>query len=204
MKTLNAIHTGSKIRQQDIITAALTCFTEKGFAAASIADICQKAKASTGSVYHHFKSKSGIAAAVYLAGIRDYQDELLSALENQTDPKKGIFKIVSCHLAWVKAHPDWARFLFQHRYAMFMQESLDEMEAMNHRFATEVERWFRRQKGHFKALPRDVFISLLLGPCQEFSRFYLAGTAVSDMDQAASSIAGGVWEALSFKDDPPS
>jgi AcrR family transcriptional regulator len=198
MKTLKSLHAGTQIRQKEIIQAALACFIEKGFTATSVADICSKAKASTGSVYHHFKSKSQLAAAVYLSGIRDYQEGMLAALKDQVAARDGIFALVAFHLKWVDGHRAWAQFLFHQRHAEFMGGTEEELHQLNARFAFGMAAWFQKhiKDGRLKALPRDIFISLLLGPAQEYARQYLAGYGVSDIDTAVRQIAQGVWAAL--------
>ena len=198
MKTPNATHTASPKRQREIIEAALACFTEKGFQATSIADICKKAGASTGSVYHHFKSKGRLAAAIYLEGIRDYQSGMVDMLSGLESARKGIFAIVRYHLVWVKQNPEWARFLFQKRHAEYMDDTEDEMKRLNALFARAMADWFQThiQAGKIRSLPRDLLIALLLGPCQEYSRQYISGHAATDVTVAAEIIGAGTWAAL--------
>lgn len=198
MKTPNATHTASPQRQREIIMAALTCFTEKGFPATSIADICKKAGASTGSVYHHFKSKGRLAATIYLEGIRDYQTGMIDALSGQVSAREGIFAIVRYHLTWVKKNPEWARFLFQKRHAEYMDDTEDDMKHLNAAFIRAVAGWFQThiQAGKIRPLHRDLLIALLLGPCQEYSRQYISGHAATDVDEAAGVMAAAAWAAL--------
>ncbi len=80
MKTKNSKHTTTAARRTEIIRAALACFTELGFTPTGMVDIRRKSNASTGSIYHHFKSKEQLAAEVYLEGIRDYQEGFVTAL----------------------------------------------------------------------------------------------------------------------------
>lgn len=198
MKTLNSTHASSKTRRRQIIEAALACFTEKGFTDTSIMDICKKAAASTGSVYHHFKSKGKLAAAIYLEGIRDYQTGMVKTLSNQKAARDGIYAVIRYHLSWVKKNPDWARFLFQKRHAEYMDDSENEMKRLNAEFARGMSAWFQIhiRTGQIKPLPRDVMIALLLGPCQEFARLYISGYARTDVSNAVESLAEGVWASL--------
>lgn len=202
MKTPNATHTASPKRQREIILAALACFTEKGFPATSINDICRKAGASTGSVYHHFKSKGKLAAAIYLEGIRDYQTGMIDALSGQTSAREGIFAIVRYHLMWVKQNPEWARFLFQKCHAEYMDDTENDMKRLNAAFIQAMAGWFEPhiQAGKIRPLPRDLLIALLLGACQEYSRQYLSGRAVTDANDAAEAMAAGAWAALGMDD----
>jgi AcrR family transcriptional regulator len=201
MKKPNATHTASPMRQRQIIEAALTCFTEKGFPATSIANICNKAGASTGSVYHHFKSKGKLAAAIYLEGIRDYQAGMLESLAKQKTAKEGISAIIHYHLTWVKRHPEWARFLFQKRHAEYMDDTEDRMKQFNAEFAKGMSAWFAAhiEAGTIRPLPRDVFIALLLGPCQEFARMVVSGYARTDVAQAAREMAAAAWAGLGIE-----
>ena len=55
-------------RRKEILQAALSCFSEQGFDATTVEQIRHRSGASTGSIYHHFKNKAHIAAALYLEG----------------------------------------------------------------------------------------------------------------------------------------
>ena len=201
MKTPNATHAASPKRQREIIAAALACFTEKGFPATSIADICKKAGASTGSVYHHFKSKGRLAAAIYLEGIREYQAGMIEALLQEESARGGIIAIVRYHLMWVKQHPDWAKFLFQKRHAEYMEDTEEEMKRLNADFIRAMAGWFQPhiRARKIKSLPRDLLMALLLGPCQEYSRQYISGHAATDVTTAAEVLGAGAWAALGMK-----
>lgn len=51
-------------RRQVILDAARRCFARNGFAATTIADLCQEAGVSAGGIYTHFENKHAIAAAI--------------------------------------------------------------------------------------------------------------------------------------------
>jgi AcrR family transcriptional regulator len=54
----------SQAARDQIAQAALTVFALKGFAAASMDDICLAAGCSKGGLYHHFRTKAAVLAAV--------------------------------------------------------------------------------------------------------------------------------------------
>jgi AcrR family transcriptional regulator len=143
MKKLNTQHTGSGIRRKDIIRAALACFTGIGYDETTISDICARANASTGSLYHHFKSKENLAAEVYFEGIKEYQSGLLEILTKEKKAARGIAAVVRYHLTWVADNPDWAGFLFQKRHESFMRETESLFNEMNKNFATGISGWFK-------------------------------------------------------------
>jgi TetR/AcrR family transcriptional regulator, transcriptional repressor for nem operon len=60
MKTVPVVGHKSKLR---ILNAALAVIRAKGYAAATIDDICHRAVVTKGSFFHHFKSKDDLALA---------------------------------------------------------------------------------------------------------------------------------------------
>lgn len=72
------------IRRQAILEAAKACFARKGFHPTTTAEICSEAGISTGNLFHYFRSKKAIIAAIveqqgeeaksHLAGLADEPD----------------------------------------------------------------------------------------------------------------------------------
>src|SRR3982074_2149649 len=89
-------------RPSQILTAALECFDERGFAATTIEEIRTRSGASIGSIYHHFGSKEQSAAELYVGGLRAYQQGFGRVLEEHADDAEaGIRAVVRHHLRWV-------------------------------------------------------------------------------------------------------
>jgi AcrR family transcriptional regulator len=194
-------------RRREIIRAALACFTELGYDQTNISDIRARARASVGSLYHHFGSKEQLAGEVYLEGIRDYQAGLVAILEKQADAKKGVYAIVCYHLKWVGRNKAWARFLFRMRHLPFMSQTEGKFADLNKEFFLRVGVWFRKQValGTICRLRPDLYQPILLGPCQEFAREYLARHTATDIEAAARVLAAAAWRALerSEREDLP-
>jgi AcrR family transcriptional regulator len=191
----------SALRRQQIIQAALACLTEHGFSQTTMESIQRRSGASNGTIYHLFKSKEQLAAAVYLEGIADYQSYLVAELERCREARDGVFSVPRSHLRWVHEHFEWARFLFQARYAQFMATSETSMEKQNSAFAGSIARWFVRhvEKGSLKRLPPDLYISFLLGPCQEYTRLWVSGWARTPLGTASEVFGEVAWQALRTK-----
>lgn len=199
MKRKKGRHIGSDMRRRDIINAALGCFSEIGFSETSMEDIRSRSGASTGSIYHHFKSKEQLAAEVYIVGIRNYQEALIQALQGCEGARKGIRVLASHHLAWIKDNTEWSRYLFQKRHSVFMASAEEEIAAMNREFGMKLSQFFSRHigDGTLRPLPPDIMISLTFGPCMELTRQYFSGHARTALDKAADILSEAVWRALS-------
>jgi AcrR family transcriptional regulator len=167
-------------RRDEIIQAALACFVEQGFANTTMEDIRRRSGASTGSIYHHFKSKEQLATAVYLEGIADYQAGFMSQLDRSSSAKKGIASVIRYHLRWVEEHTEWAHYLFQMRHADFMAAAEEDIVEQN------------RQR----SLPFEIVFSLIIFPCFNFARLWLSGQVETDLDSAGRILADAAWRSL--------
>jgi AcrR family transcriptional regulator len=177
-------------RKREILDAALRAFTDKGYAAATVADVRELSGASTGSIYHHFGDKEGLAAALYVEGLRDYQRGILAVLNREADAERGVKALVRHHLRWVAAHPDLARFLLAGR----PRGDPPELTAMNREVFAATAAWFERQG--LRRLPGDVLYAVLIGPAQEFCRHWLEGRTRSSIRTAERALAEAAWRAL--------
>lgn len=185
-------------RREEILSAALAAFAEKGFAAATIEDVRRLSGASTGSIYHHFGGKEGLAAALYVEGLADYQQGFLRRLRAARDPEQAVKGLVRHHLRWAERNPDLARFIMGRRETEVIAATEEPMRELNRAFMAEattlLEPWVAR--GALKRLPLDVFDAVLLGPGHEFTRHWLAGRAKTPISSAERSLADAAWDAL--------
>jgi AcrR family transcriptional regulator len=176
----------------------LDCFVELGFLNTTIEDISRKSKASNGSIYHHFSGKEMLAAAVYLEGLRAYQTAFLAELEQHEEARAGVYGIIRSHIRWVTENPDWARFLSQMRYADFMQAAETAMAELNKPYFRRFFGWLKlhMKAGTLKNLPPEIFVSLVIGSCHEYTRIWLSGEARMEPAEACEEIALAAWLAV--------
>jgi AcrR family transcriptional regulator len=193
-----ARHKRSEKRQEKIIRAAQACFAEFGFANTTMEDIRLRSGASNGSIYHHFSSKEGLAAAIYVEIMTDYQRRILAALEDNPNAREGIQAVVTSHLDWVNENPEQAKYLMEMRHADFMAAAEDAIAEANQNFAMGFVKWIKPnlKNGSIRRVDPIMFISLVLGPCQEYVRNWLGGDAVTDMAGAKRELARAAWLVL--------
>jgi AcrR family transcriptional regulator len=183
-------------RRQAILDAALDCFDALGWQKTTMADVRDRAGASTGSVYHHFPGKEELFAALYLDTIRQTQSYALRALRAATGPRDAVRALVASYLRWVSRHPKQARFLLTTRRAEFGGPVQAELDRLNEAFHAEIGAWLAR---HAAALPRvaaDVLGAILIGPSEDFARRWLRGKTTTPLQQAAAQLADAAWLSL--------
>jgi AcrR family transcriptional regulator len=199
VKRIKATHSQSVKRKKEIIQAALTCFSKLGYTETNMSDICAQAKASTGSLYHHYKSKEQLAAAVYLDGISEYQAGLIKNLEKEQEASRGINSIIRYHITWIVKNQECSQFLFQKRHYSFLEGADEQLNILNKNFFQKIMNWFSHhiEKETVRRLPLDIIIAIVMGPCQEYARLYLSGKTRSKIEPAIRDLSAAVWKALS-------
>jgi AcrR family transcriptional regulator len=185
-------------RPAAILAAALECFAERGFAATTIEEIRQRSGASIGSIYHHFGGKEGLAAELYVEGLRSYQEGFLAAIEPDAEPEEAVRAIVRHHLRWVQSNPLLAQFLMNRRETELRVATEARVRELNRAFFPQVTEWVQRgvASGKLRPLPAALLEPVLLGPCQEFARLWLNGRTRISLRRAEQELAEATWNAI--------
>ncbi|MCE5310691.1 MAG: TetR/AcrR family transcriptional regulator [Acidobacteriales bacterium] len=75
-----------KLRQrEELLTAALELFSEKGYHSVSMHQIAQRAEFAVGTVYKFFKNKEDLYKALILAKVAEYHQILKETLDQEKD-----------------------------------------------------------------------------------------------------------------------
>ena len=168
---------------------ALQAFGEIGYDAVSVAEIRARAGVSNGSFFHHFGSKEGLAAALFLDGIERYQADVLRHLHGAAqDARAGIAALIEGHLRWVEDNRPMARFLFEQSGPAWSDPVAAKLAAANARFFGAIDGWRRPlvRAGALADVPGAVFFALLIGPAQVLCRGWLTG----QLDRGPADYAG--------------
>ena len=79
-------------RPSEILEAALACFTERGFAAARLDDVAQRAGVTKGTLYLYFRNKEELFEAVVRQSLVPYIEELEAAVGEAKEPASVLLK----------------------------------------------------------------------------------------------------------------
>jgi AcrR family transcriptional regulator len=138
-----------------ILDSAKTEFLDKGFAEASMRDICKKAGVSTGAFYKRYDSKDELFYAVVQQTIDDL-DEIVkrqASFNTESIPDKQLCDM--CDLAKQEDETlQWLKFLYDRRddmflllaraensrYSNFQHDWVEQVMEANYRFFEEIER----------------------------------------------------------------
>ena len=181
-------------RRRQILDAALACFLAKGYLATSMSDIRQRSGASTGSIYHFFAGKAGLAEALLREAIAGWSER--TALPGQS-AEADIKASVRGLALWGLAHPDQARFLDELRGLAMIDPELGAIRALlTEGHAAAAARFAQMQsEGTVRDLPFEIAHSLMLGPVYSYLR-QAPPTAPDAAERIADLFADAAWQAV--------
>lgn len=185
-------------RRRAILDAALACFTETGIEATTIEQIRERAGCSIGSLYHHFRSKEGVASQLFIEGIRDLNAGLIRRLEACASAEDGVRAVVLHYAEWMTGHPEMARFLLHSRDINFSPDARSELKGMYHNHFGAVFSWFAPYviSGAMKQLPPETYIPIISGPIEDYARLWISGRARTPLAEVADVFADAAWGAV--------
>lgn len=188
----------SSDRHRSIIEAALACFSRHGVEATTIDMIREASGASVGSLYHRFGNKEGIAAEVYMQGLRDFRESLERRLPGVRNLEDAVRAVVDANIDWIVANPDWARFVFNHR--MVLAQADREKAFVEETTASTLKWW-----ADMLTLPgaealasrkSPVYASVLTGAVHDYARHWLEGQRKISPEKLRTQFSAAAYAGL--------
>jgi len=99
------------IRRESIIQAAIEIFSKKGFQAATISEIAQKAGVAEGSIYQYFKNKEDLFFSIPVEKTKEFRTQLELHLAGILGTFNKIRKFVWYFLYFFSVNPEYGRML---------------------------------------------------------------------------------------------
>jgi AcrR family transcriptional regulator len=192
-------------RRDELLDAALTCFSERGLLSTRMEDVRRAAGASPSSVYNLFDGLPSLTAALLARTFERLFAHVASRVLAADRPDAAVRALVDGHLEWVIGHEEEARFMYGAmalELANAEREELAELKAklavpvMEHLASLAVE-------DALPAWPASTLEFIVLGPAHEACRRYLAGTLV-DLAGLRGLLPDVAWGSVSaFAAAPP-
>jgi len=107
-----------------ILSTALSLFTKKGFFSTSMRDITGESAVSTGSVYHYFKDKEGVAAALYQSVIERMRESLQHIASTHDTSHDQCRAVIGLLFKIAEEEPEIMSFMLYTKHHEFLTEEL--------------------------------------------------------------------------------
>lgn len=181
-----------------LLDAALVVHARSGPDGFTVHAVVAESGISLGSLYHHFGSFDGLAAALYARCLGQLLDAMIASLDGVTGARAGVKALVESYLAFTRDQREAARFIHASSYATFLPAHAASIHAAK---APRIERLFAWLRPHVRAgrvvdLPESLFEMLLVGPVAETARRHLAGDPSLDLEDAARLLPERIWQSV--------
>jgi AcrR family transcriptional regulator len=180
-----------------LLDAALAVHDRRGQQDFTVQAVLAESDVSLGSMYHHFGSFDGLAAALYARSMAELLDAIVAALTRARTARGGVRAVVTAYLRFTTEEPARARFIHASAYAGYLPANAATIAKVKAPRLASMSRWLAPHvaAGSIVALPDPLTEMLLIGPVAELSRRWLSGAEV-DLEKAARVLPDRVWAAL--------
>ncbi|HEX6351859.1 TetR/AcrR family transcriptional regulator [Actinophytocola sp.] len=180
--------------KQRLLDAALAAHEAGDF---TVQAVTATSGVSLGSLYHHFGSFDGLAAALYSRCMADLLDRIVAALVRTRTTRSGVRAVVTAYLDFVAGQPAKARFIHASAYAGYLPAHAETIADMKRQRMARMAAWLAPHvaAGSIVDLPDPLTEMLLIGPVAELSRRWLNDPAI-DLAAAAKHLPDRIWASL--------
>ncbi|MGP8304089.1 TetR/AcrR family transcriptional regulator [Streptomyces inhibens] len=181
-----------------LLTTALQVYASSGQQGFTVNAVTAASGVSLGSLYHHFGSFDGLAAALYTRCMGQLFDELTTALTRTRTARTGVRALVGAYLRFTEEHPDAALFIHASAYSGYLAAHADQIRAAKAVMLGGVVEWMRPriEAGEIAPTPEPLIEALVIGPVAETARRWLSSTYDVDLAQAARILPDRIWRSL--------
>ena len=185
-------------RRDELLDAALTCFSERGLLNTRIEDIRRAARASPSSVYNLFDGLPSLTVALLTRTFERLFAHVSSRARAEDRLDAVIRALVDGHLEWVLGREDEARFMYEAMALELATAQREELAELKAKLAVPVTEHLASLvgEGALPAWPASTLEFIVLGPAHEACRRYLAGTPV-DLTGLRGLLPDVAWKSVS-------
>lgn len=181
-----------------LLAAALEVFRGQGQDGFTVSAVTAASGVSLGSLYHHFGSFDGLAAALYSRCMAELLDEIGAALDRTRTARTGVRAIVLAYLRFTEQQPASARFIHVSAHAGYLAAHAERIAAAKKPRFDRIAGWLRAHvaSGEIISVSEPLLEILLIGPVAETSRRWLSGAPGVDLAEAAKELPDRIWRSL--------
>jgi len=188
--------------KRSVLTHALQCFNETGLEASTIDDLRQRSGQSVGTIYHHFRNKEGVVAALFFVGLDDQSRVIAQAMEEAGgSTQRMVAALIQAYMSWAQSVSEMARFVLLARESVAKGPSAELLTQRLHARYQPLDDCLARamSRGEIQQLPEELIPALILGPAESYCRGWLAGRRASPPGECAQVLADAAWRSLMLR-----
>ncbi len=157
--------------------AAARLFSERGYEAVGVAEVCEASGVTKPTLYHYFGSKAGLLSAVVAERGRRLLDRVRAASTYNHDVVGGARRIAEAFARSAREDPDFARLRLALAFAPPSSDGFRSCAPLNDELFSLVESFFKAASadhGNMKGRSR-AYAASFIGTIDTYVGLYLAG-----------------------------
>lgn len=123
-------HAAKRDTRRSIREAAIELFAEKGFAATSTREICERAEVTKPVLYYHFDSKERLYQRLLTDACEEWQREMAAAVARGTTARDKLVEVFTADFALTRRNPGLSLLFFRTIFAPRREEPAIDVMAM--------------------------------------------------------------------------
>jgi TetR/AcrR family transcriptional regulator, cholesterol catabolism regulator len=174
-------------RQRDLVTRAADVFATRGYDQSTMQDVAEASGLATGALYHYFKGKEELLAAICDELVDPLVDEAEHVIAQHANPREQLVALVRAWVAHVVDHRDNMLVFQQERHLIERGERWRSVRTARKRFERLVDNVLQRvdEAGILTTTDRRLALSALLGMVNHTAQWYrpsgrLSATEIAD------------------------
>jgi AcrR family transcriptional regulator len=173
------MRTNADKRRQEILDQAAALFNTVGYANVSVEDIATASGMRKATLYHYFKSREEIVAAMHDAVATDMLDHAITVSNSEMTPSEAIRGIIVTMMQGINERPGYLRVFFEH-YREISDDVYKPIAAKRRRYADIMEDLIRRgtEQGEFRRVDPRLTALALFGMCNWTYQWYRTGAGL--------------------------
>lgn len=181
--------------REKVLATALKLFTNKGYFSTSMRDITRESAVSTGSVYHYFKDKEGVAAALYQGMIERMRAELQQIINMHESAHDQCYAVISLLFRITEHEPETMVFMLYTKHREFLPDELPVCSSRPFEIMRSIVE-FGMERGEIEK--RDVLVAstCLFGGAIRMITSYLDGVIEKPLNDYLDDIWTCSWRAV--------
>lgn len=187
----------SESTQDKILASAMQIYRDIGSVQIPVSLLSERSGISVGSIYHHFESMEGVAAALYMRCLGSLLDAVSESLLGAQNISHAVKKIVRTYLSWTGANPYEAKFVHASFAAPFISHYKQKIDACrSQRIEKIANRVMLLLPEKMRRVNPALIEIMIIGPAAETSRRWLTGEPGVDLKQAAKLLPQYILDGL--------
>lgn len=181
--------------REQVLATALRLFTQKGYFNTSIPDIVQESGVSTGSIYHYFKDKEGIAKALF-DGLKKRIEDAFAEIEAQNKTTEAQCKAVIAYLFNItEEDPCAMEFMLYAKHKEFLPEMAPVCSSKPFRLMRQMVA-NGMIKGEVRPMDADVAAAAVYGPAVRLIQHRLDGLIKKPLKGYLDDLWASTWRSV--------